>query len=170
MATAELPRPCRDCGQAHISGKSRCVECREKILLSYKSRVENGQCVRCKKKAEVGAFCLNHWFRNIGSAHGLGSKEGVALLKQVWTAQDGKCAVTKQLLIPGHNASLDHIVPTSKGGTNDRSNLRWVLIAINRAKSDMTHEEFVQMCLSVVYSEGYPSHKQPSEELIARSN
>lgn len=171
MATAELPRSCRDCGEPHSSGRSRCFNCREKIHLDYKKRVEMGQCVRCSKPASAGAFCFSHWIRNIGSAHGLANKNGVLLLSRIWEEQRGVCAVTGQTLIPGHNASLDHIVPVSKSGTNERTNLRWVLLSINRAKSDMTHDEFVSMCRSVVQAESLTPVIKSTEPLsVARSN
>lgn len=38
-------------------------------------------------------------------------------------------------------AQLDHIVPRSRGGTDDASNLRWVHKAINLLKRGMTDED-----------------------------
>ena len=32
--------------------------------------------------------------------------------------------------------TIDHIVPRSKGGTNDKSNLRWVCFSCNQLKKD----------------------------------
>lgn len=62
-----------------------------------------------------------------------------------------KCYLTGDeidLSLPGTYA-FDHIVPSSQGGTNDIDNLGLCLEAVNRAKSDMTVEDFVAMCRKV---------------------
>lgn len=46
-------------------------------------------------------------------------------------------------------ASLDHITPVSKGGTDTVDNLAIVLSSVNSAKGTMTLEEFVAMCRMV---------------------
>lgn len=38
--------------------------------------------------------------------------------------------------------SLDHIIPISRGGTNDLSNLQFISREANHRKGDKTHEEF----------------------------
>lgn len=58
--------------------------------------------------------------------------------------------MTGEKLIPGFNASLDHIIPVSKGGSSNKANLRWVTSTINHMKWDLTDEEFVNMCRVVV--------------------
>jgi len=170
---AELPRPvdcvpeinkpgrpigsinCDRCSRAKEAGKYRCDFCQERHRTSYRNnyriRVLRGQCVCCTQKATAGAFCFTHWLKNIGHSYKLGKKNGgIALLQRIWDEQCGKCAVTGMLLIPGVSASLDHIIPLSKGGTSTKENMRWVLLEINRAKADMTHQQFVDMCLTVV--------------------
>jgi hypothetical protein len=141
---------CRDCGVVSIN-KSRCDACREKLRRNYLHRAKHGQCVKCKDKATAGAFCFKHWLGNIGSAYKMNWKNGgLALLHQLWIEQQGLCAVTGVSLVPGSNASLDHIVPVSRGGDNSKTNLRWVLDVVNKAKWDMTDEQFVELCRLVV--------------------
>ena len=144
------PGKCRTCGA--VSAKlSRCDVCREKLRANYRFRVKNGGCVVCKDPATAGAFCFRHWLKNIGHPYGLNFKNGgLGMIEQLWTEQQGLCAVTGTELIPGHSASLDHLIPQSKGGPSTKENLRWVLLEINRAKMDLTHEQFVQMCRDVV--------------------
>lgn len=45
---------------------------------------------------------------------------------------------------------MDHIIPRSKGGTNDRSNLALSCIECNRAKRDIPMNRFIKMCQRVV--------------------
>lgn len=116
-------------------------------------------------------FCLTHWFKNIGVSHGLGNKRGIALLRQLWNEQKGRCAVTGELLVPGITASIDHAIPKSKGGLSNKENLRWVLLNINRAKWDMTHDEFVEVCRLVVRTHDHSNVTKPTNfELVVRSN
>jgi hypothetical protein len=119
--------------------------------VSYRTRVLSGQCVFCKEAATAGAFCLHHWFKNIGSSHHLTkSNGGIALLKLLWEEQNGRCSVTGEQLVPGVNASLDHITPVSKGGRTEKSNLRWVTLQVNHIKWDLTDDEFLGLCRLIV--------------------
>lgn len=45
------------------------------------------------------------------------------------------CGSTKKL-------QVDHIIPYSKGGTHDRANLQCLCFTCNRAKLDLTEEEY----------------------------
>lgn len=69
-------------------------------------------------------------------------------LKQIVEQQNYQCALTGRHLTP-KNAELDHVVPRSKGGTNERENLQWLHKQVNRAKGTMTQSEFVAMCQEV---------------------
>lgn len=44
---------------------------------------------------------------------------------------------------------LDHIIPVSRGGTNDISNLGLTTKQANKCKSDMTDIEFIEFCKKV---------------------
>lgn len=78
---------------------------------------------------------------------------GITLLRQIWDEQKSICALTgeKMLRQPGPNmASLDHKVPISRGGTNSKENLHFVLYSVNSTKADLSLDEFIEMCRSVV--------------------
>jgi len=45
--------------------------------------------------------------------------------------------------------SIDHKIPTSKGGTHDVSNLQFVHVDVNYAKRNLLESEFIQMCKEV---------------------
>jgi CRISPR/Cas system Type II protein with McrA/HNH and RuvC-like nuclease domain len=46
---------------------------------------------------------------------------------------------------------LDHITPRSKGGLNELSNMGLASSAANRAKHDLTLEEFFKLCSNVYH-------------------
>jgi 5-methylcytosine-specific restriction endonuclease McrA len=49
----------------------------------------------------------------------------------------------------------DHILPVARGGNSSIDNLQLVCIDANRAKNDMTEEEFLDLCKEVVLHAGY---------------
>lgn len=51
----------------------------------------------------------------------------------------GFCPYCWDKIIKGH---VDHIVPVSRGGTNERTNLAWVCAECNREKGDKSLLEF----------------------------
>jgi 5-methylcytosine-specific restriction endonuclease McrA len=56
--------------------------------------------------------------------------------------------------------NFDHIIPASKGGTNTLDNLGILSEEINRMKSDMTPEEFINMCIKILKFNGYEVNKK----------
>jgi hypothetical protein len=63
--------------------------------------------------------------------------------------QNYRCALTGRLLTP-ETASLDHIVPVRDGGKHAVENVQVLHKDINRAKSTLAHEQFIQLCREVV--------------------
>lgn len=51
--------------------------------------------------------------------------------------------------------SLDHVIPSSRGGSNGLSNLKVASAIANRSKSDMTDVEFVEFCKRVLEHHGF---------------
>ena len=70
-------------------------------------------------------------------------------IMEILRRQDFKCALTARSLTP-QSASLDHIVPISRGGKHELANLQILDSAVNRAKGTMTDEEFVSLCQEVI--------------------
>ncbi len=66
----------------------------------------------------------------------------------LWHKQRGRCALTGKRL--DRTAELDHIIPVSKGGKNEPSNLQWLAPEINQCKNDLTDEEFIAICKAVL--------------------
>jgi 5-methylcytosine-specific restriction endonuclease McrA len=63
--------------------------------------------------------------------------------------QDYRCALTGRRLTPDV-AALDHVVPVRNGGKHVIENAQILHKIVNRAKSTMTNDEFIQMCREVV--------------------
>jgi hypothetical protein len=72
------------------------------------------------------------------------------LLQTIWHQQQGICALTGLPMVPGVNASIDHHIPQSKGVDNSPGNLRWILRAVNTAKSNLTDDELISLCRAIV--------------------
>lgn len=69
-------------------------------------------------------------------------------LATIWKQQRGLCALTGERL--DRSAEVDHIVPKSRGGSDRRENLRWIGRRVNFAKRDLTDDEFLALCGSVM--------------------
>ena len=63
--------------------------------------------------------------------------------------QGYRCALTGRSLDPD-TASVDHVVPLSRGGVNRMSNVQVLHIDVNKAKGAMTTDEFIDLCKEVV--------------------
>ncbi len=51
--------------------------------------------------------------------------------------------------------SIDHIIPSSKGGKNTLDNAGLISSTINKMKSDITIEEFLEKCIQILNYNGY---------------
>lgn len=59
--------------------------------------------------------------------------------------------------------SFDHILPVSRGGDNSIDNLGIATKVVNQAKSNLTNEEFVELCKNVLAHHGYEIRKAARE-------
>ncbi len=79
-------------------------------------------------------------------------KQGIMLTPMdLWSMakkQKAVCALSGRSL--KSNISIDHIIPKSKGGTNDKSNIRLVNLDVNVARGNKSDSEFINLCQSVV--------------------
>lgn len=82
---------------------------------------------------------------------------------KTWGGTKVKCYLTgKEIDIMTDNYQLDHKIPIAKGGTNEISNMRPVLPYANLSKSDMTVEEYLDLCKTVLTNFGYEI-KEPED-------
>ena len=68
---------------------------------------------------------------------------------EILERQGFRCNLTGVPLTPD-TASIDHIIPLSKGGSHTKANAQIILNSVNQAKGSMTQSEFVEMCRLVV--------------------
>jgi 5-methylcytosine-specific restriction endonuclease McrA len=116
----------------------------------------DSQCFRCEKP-RVGKVktCLLHWAVKAGESCGHSDLYFAQQLLDKLEYQQYKCALTGEHLIPGVNASLDHIIPKSRGGAIDKlENVQWVTTKVNYAKQNLLPEEFIKLCRAVLIGQG----------------
>jgi len=121
----------------------------------------SGWCHNCKtpRMPNSNTECEKHWF-SARAMQRLGRGGDVIArgqeLKKILEKQEYRCAYTGRLLVPGINASVDHIRPQSKHPdlANSISNIQWVDININHMKTDMDHEEFLETCALIAERAG----------------
>lgn len=114
---------------------------------------EQRSCIKCGKPSieHSTQYCLFHWANVIGNTCKRYDKVFAQQLLDKLEAQEYRCAISGVKLIPGYNASIDHIVPRSKGGLlDDLDNLWWVTMDVNFAKRQMLTDEFVEFCKMIV--------------------
>jgi 5-methylcytosine-specific restriction endonuclease McrA len=93
-----------------------------------------------------------HYFKHISKVHN--KRSGGYKLKpmELWgllKRQRMLCGLTGRML-NRDNISLDHIVPLSKGGSNEPSNLRFVHIDANTFKMDMDDMALLELATDIV--------------------
>jgi len=79
---------------------------------------------------------------------GIPEEEGNNLRKLIWEKAGGKCVYCSVEVTyyskKSNSLEIDHVVPKSKGGSDDESNLACACRGCNRAKHDMSAEKFAQ--------------------------
>jgi len=151
--------PMRMCKFCRKRNADRARACRD-------LRIASGLCTRCGKiPPKIGIlqceFCTNYatvsgkkrrqntFFDRRSRTNGAYSVLGAKILWSLWKQQRGRCALTGMRLTRD-NAELDHVIARSKGGSNDRSNLRWLQKDVNQARRSLSDLEFISLCKSVV--------------------
>jgi 5-methylcytosine-specific restriction endonuclease McrA len=159
---------CRDCSNKNLSPSIFCFSCNEKekrYRFIRRNKLKRlGICPVCGvNKPPMGAItCLecvhravNHkkkrFFhsRSVHFNNAFNTSHTACDLASIWRKQKGLCVLSGRLLTP-ENAELDHVLPKSRGGSHDTSNLQWVVKEVNRCKRDLLESEFIVLCFDVV--------------------
>lgn len=130
---------CCDC-RGPSNGKARCLECNRRSKARLRAR---GCCANCGRGLDrPTSICHICALKGVAQKQ-LGDRALWIKLEEMLNRQDSRCALTGLPIEAGRGASLDHIIPTARGGTDDLSNLRFVHLVVNRMKSSLLDEEFL---------------------------
>lgn len=135
-----------ECGDGDViatANQSQINQTKEKDLplgnICVESRINTA--VVC---ADVSVAAQGDERPNITKAKAATANEMLELI----ATQDYRCA-TCGIEVEPSEAEIDHIQPRSAGGSDLIENLQWLCIACNRAKRDMSLNEFIALCSRV---------------------
>lgn len=143
---------CVSCPRPPVLGRTCCRGCMRKRSVATRRRQREwaaaGVCSNCGKEKTDPTMCLDCRLKTVARLrYEKAVSSGVWLvLKKKWEDQGGRCVYSGEAITPGVNASIDHIVPKSRGGGDEPANLQWVSLRVNKMKGDMLHDEFLSMC------------------------
>lgn len=70
------------------------------------------------------------------------------------------CYLTgKQITLSEDDYELDHIIPISRGGSNNLSNLGILSVEANQSKGGLLNKEFIELCIKVLKHNNYEVNK-----------
>ena len=140
---------CVKCGKSKPEGDhTKCNECLDSQMKAYRKRLEshkteNRQCLDCgEPTVPNGGRCRVCYVKRV-SVKRTGSVKNWELLDDKFDKQNGVCPYTGRSLMIGVDADLDHIKPSSCGGTNDLENFQWIFHKANQMKWNYPEEEFL---------------------------
>ena len=114
------------------------------------NNIKKGLCSKCNNnplpKIQLCEIC----FYKSASYNFCKTNTKWILFRDLLIKQNYRCAITGEILTPGDNCSLDHILPISLGGNDDINNCQWVSKSINFWKLNRSHEQ-VQIDLYNLY-------------------
>lgn len=146
---------CTFCGRDNDGDGVRCKLCLGKRRKWEKKTLNNGICLCGGSLPLVNKReCSKCWFSRKAHIH-LGSRKKWRTLEDLFIKQNYKCALTGDELVVGDGASIDHIIPVSKGGAvKDINNLQAITLDANHFKWTKTNEEVVDLCRKILKNLG----------------
>lgn len=145
-------RRCKCPKEESRASKTRCANCSEERKnakqLIYRQRIDNGCCYRCNSPDCEAKICFTCWLKQ-KACYWYNKQAYWVRLEMIWIAQGGRCALSSEPLLYGVNAHLDHILPRSRGGLTEFSNLQFLTSKVNWAKASLTNAEFIDLCQKI---------------------
>jgi len=142
---------CKACGKPHNEKGQCCAGCakknRDRINTKRADRAVKNLCLQCGDIKEGPSTLCDKHILIFAAKNNLGHSNKWRELETLFQKQNGICPYSEEVLILGDNASVDHIIPKSKGGLDVIENLQWVTWDVNRAKGDMLHDDFEKFYL-----------------------
>lgn len=132
----------------------RCDACNKRRAENRKQKYnewkEKGLCCQCGKETLNNKnYCEKHYLMQI-SLKRLGTQSYWKELKLLLEEQNFKCALTGDCISFNDNIELDHILPTTRGGKNNLSNVRWTTKEANRLKQNLVDIELKELCKKIL--------------------
>lgn len=141
------------CNQPHVDGKTQCPFHLKQGVMSTRERrwqrEQLGLCRHCHRArlshSNQCELCTYKQFARTA----FGSCKRWREIKTLFEHQS-KCPYTGRQLTIGLNASLDHINPRAKGGSDSLANLQWVycddkrVLDVNRMKGQLSSDDYKQ--------------------------
>lgn len=135
------------CGAPIDKGRS-CQNCKDEnkeyARRIFKERQEKGLCYECDLPPLLNRMnCEEHTIKNIASSN-CGSRDKWIIIKEILVKQNNQCKYCKWPISIGNDAQLDHIKSKLRFPEliSDPSNWQWLCVICNRAKNDLTEDEF----------------------------
>ncbi len=138
--------------------KTQCKTCDATYARAFRKRNKNyigsGKLIKYKKDralmSAIRSRCADAKSRSIKHKHIIPYTLTADKMLQLFKKQKGKCAYTQQTLqiTTQHlgTLSIDKIKPKLGYVIN---NVQWVCWAVNRAKGEMSHKMFINMCRTI---------------------
>lgn len=145
----KTPEKVRIAKRDHMRRARQDPEKHQRMLEQQRRCYANGASVRQKERIKKMQAEDPFRWRALLLTPKFGRRVTKQELQAIWDSQAGLCALTGKPMTVA-DADVDHVIPESRGGTHDASNLRWVWSRANEAKGNMLDAEFVQMCSQVV--------------------
>lgn len=139
---------CVTCGTNPADQNQKCRGCHETYVANTtakkQARLSKGLCAFCDEPRVGTQLCVEHYLKFTAKTH-LGTSKRYDELRALFDKQQGVCPYTGFLLRLGVDASIDHIVAKSSGGSHEVDNLQWVYYKANFMKQDMGELEFLEL-------------------------
>lgn len=110
-------------------------------------------CICISERLPTSRYCIRCLIWQTVRKYSLDQNSSEVLITQLidkFYKNEASCFYTDLPLVLGLNASIDHRLPKSKGGTNTIDNLEWVHVSINNLKSGRTEKEFIEVYGSIL--------------------
>jgi len=148
MKERKTNKLCVTCGKKSATNGTKCLVCyqtyTEGVEQKRNRRLAEGKCAFCEEFRVHTRLCLKHYLQFTSKSH-FGTMKRDQELYDLFLKQEGICAYTGRKLTLGLDASLDHIIPKARYGTNEMTNLHWVHQDVNFMKHDLLDAEFLQL-------------------------
>ena len=135
IATNIPPSPAKRTVYFQEAQEFRSPESASNFLIANASKVKGFYIVDCAKREQI-----DHVIHE--EAVSKRKKFNKSERKEIYNKTNGHCALCGKH-ISLENMTIDHIVPVSKGGTNEMSNLQPTCLVCNRIKQDILPQEFM---------------------------